>query len=205
MPRRSPPAWTSTACWCSTTSTSPTRRNSRSAATSARWSRRPATSRRGTSAGCRWTSTTSPTSTRTTRCWRATIGGGCSAWATGCGTRTVRSRRCRRSIRCCRRGASRRAGGNTEFADMRAAYDALDDETKAECENLICEHSQLVLAQHPGLYRLHRRRTPQVRAGAATPGAPPSGRPAASRCSWRRMPARSSAGRCRRRAPSCAT
>ncbi len=34
-------------------------------------------------------------------------------------------------------------GGNTEFADMRAAYDALDDETKAECENLICEHSQL--------------------------------------------------------------
>jgi alpha-ketoglutarate-dependent 2,4-dichlorophenoxyacetate dioxygenase len=35
------------------------------------------------------------------------------------------------------------AGGNTEFADMRAAYDALDDATKAECENLICEHSQL--------------------------------------------------------------
>ncbi|HYZ25066.1 MAG TPA: TauD/TfdA family dioxygenase [Rhodopila sp.] len=35
------------------------------------------------------------------------------------------------------------SGGNTEFADMRAAYDALDDETKAECENLICEHSQI--------------------------------------------------------------
>jgi len=35
------------------------------------------------------------------------------------------------------------AGGNTEFADMRAAYDALDDATKAECEHLICEHSQL--------------------------------------------------------------
>jgi len=35
------------------------------------------------------------------------------------------------------------AGGNTEFADMRAAYDALDDEAKAECEQLICEHSQL--------------------------------------------------------------
>jgi alpha-ketoglutarate-dependent 2,4-dichlorophenoxyacetate dioxygenase len=33
--------------------------------------------------------------------------------------------------------------GNTEFADMRAAYDALDEETRAECENLICEHSQL--------------------------------------------------------------
>jgi alpha-ketoglutarate-dependent 2,4-dichlorophenoxyacetate dioxygenase len=33
------------------------------------------------------------------------------------------------------------SGGNTEFADMRAAYDALDDATKAEIENLICEHS----------------------------------------------------------------
>src|SRR5271165_2830436 len=32
-------------------------------------------------------------------------------------------------------------GGNTEFADMRAGYDALDDETKAEIEDLICEHS----------------------------------------------------------------
>src|SRR5438552_637740 len=32
-------------------------------------------------------------------------------------------------------------GGNTEFADMRAAYDALDAETKAEIEDLVCEHS----------------------------------------------------------------
>lgn len=32
-------------------------------------------------------------------------------------------------------------GGDTEFADMRAAYDALDDETKVELEDLICEHS----------------------------------------------------------------
>ncbi|HEY4041874.1 MAG TPA: TauD/TfdA family dioxygenase [Rhodopila sp.] len=33
------------------------------------------------------------------------------------------------------------AGGNTEFADMRAAYDALDTATKAEIEDLVCEHS----------------------------------------------------------------
>ena len=33
------------------------------------------------------------------------------------------------------------AGGNTEFADMRAAYDALDDRTKAEIEPLVTEHS----------------------------------------------------------------
>jgi alpha-ketoglutarate-dependent 2,4-dichlorophenoxyacetate dioxygenase len=32
-------------------------------------------------------------------------------------------------------------GGNTEFADMRAAYDALDEQTKAEIEHLVCEHS----------------------------------------------------------------
>ena len=34
-------------------------------------------------------------------------------------------------------------GGNTEFADMRAAYDALDAATKAEIEDLVCEHSLL--------------------------------------------------------------
>ena len=34
-------------------------------------------------------------------------------------------------------------GGNTEFADMRAAYDALPDETKKEIEDLVCEHSQI--------------------------------------------------------------
>ncbi len=32
-------------------------------------------------------------------------------------------------------------GGNTEFADMRAAYDDLDAATKAEIEPMICEHS----------------------------------------------------------------
>ena len=34
-------------------------------------------------------------------------------------------------------------GGNTEFADMRAAYDALDAATKVEVEDLVCEHSLL--------------------------------------------------------------
>jgi alpha-ketoglutarate-dependent 2,4-dichlorophenoxyacetate dioxygenase len=32
-------------------------------------------------------------------------------------------------------------GGDTEFADMRAAYDALDDETKRQIEGYVCEHS----------------------------------------------------------------
>ncbi|HKF73372.1 MAG TPA: TauD/TfdA family dioxygenase [Stellaceae bacterium] len=35
------------------------------------------------------------------------------------------------------------AGGNTEFADMRAAYDALDDATKREVHDLVCLHSQI--------------------------------------------------------------
>jgi alpha-ketoglutarate-dependent 2,4-dichlorophenoxyacetate dioxygenase len=34
-------------------------------------------------------------------------------------------------------------GGNTEFADMRAAYVALDATTQAEIDHLICEHSLL--------------------------------------------------------------
>jgi alpha-ketoglutarate-dependent 2,4-dichlorophenoxyacetate dioxygenase len=34
-------------------------------------------------------------------------------------------------------------GGDTQFTDMRAAYDSLDDETKAEIDDYICEHSLL--------------------------------------------------------------
>jgi alpha-ketoglutarate-dependent 2,4-dichlorophenoxyacetate dioxygenase len=41
-------------------------------------------------------------------------------------------------------------GGNTEFADMRAAWDALDAETQAACEGLICEHSQIFSRQQIG-------------------------------------------------------
>jgi len=34
-------------------------------------------------------------------------------------------------------------GPDTEFADMRAAYDALDEATKREVRDLICRHSQI--------------------------------------------------------------
>src|SRR5215471_14618876 len=43
------------------------------------------------------------------------------------------------------------AGGNTEFADMRAAYDALDPHTQAEIEDLINEHSLLFSRSQLGL------------------------------------------------------
>jgi alpha-ketoglutarate-dependent 2,4-dichlorophenoxyacetate dioxygenase len=41
-------------------------------------------------------------------------------------------------------------GGNTEFAYMPAGYDALDAETRAEIEELVCEHSQLFSRQQLG-------------------------------------------------------
>jgi alpha-ketoglutarate-dependent 2,4-dichlorophenoxyacetate dioxygenase len=45
-------------------------------------------------------------------------------------------------------------GRETEFADMRAAYDALDDETKAEIENLVCEHSLIYSREAIGFAEL---------------------------------------------------
>jgi len=51
-------------------------------------------------------------------------------------------------------------GANTEFADMRAAYDALDSRTKAEVENLICEHSLMFSREAIGFTDL----TPEERA-----------------------------------------
>ena len=41
-------------------------------------------------------------------------------------------------------------GGNTEFAYMPGAYDALDDDTKREIEDLLCEHSQIFSRQQLG-------------------------------------------------------
>jgi alpha-ketoglutarate-dependent 2,4-dichlorophenoxyacetate dioxygenase len=41
-------------------------------------------------------------------------------------------------------------GGNTEFADMRAAYDALDDATKAKVEEMVTEHSIVFSRQQIG-------------------------------------------------------
>ena len=57
-------------------------------------------------------------------------------------------------------------GGETEFADMRAAYDALDDETRAQIEDLVCEHSQIYSRQQIGFFELseeERRRFAPVR------------------------------------------
>ena len=69
-------------------------------------------------------------------------------------------------------------GGNTEFADMRAAYDALDDETKAEIEDLICEHSLMYSRGSLGFLDYTDEEKATVQAGAAAAGAhPPRSRP----------------------------
>jgi alpha-ketoglutarate-dependent 2,4-dichlorophenoxyacetate dioxygenase len=38
-------------------------------------------------------------------------------------------------------------GGDTQFADMAAAYDALDEETKELVQDMVCEHSQMYSRQ----------------------------------------------------------
>lgn len=45
-------------------------------------------------------------------------------------------------------------GGNTEFADMRAAYDALDERTRNEVEPLVCRHSQIYSREKAGFTEL---------------------------------------------------
>ena len=45
------------------------------------------------------------------------------------------------------------SGGNTEFADMRAAYDALDDDLKAEIAELITEHSNAYSREQIGFLK----------------------------------------------------
>ena len=63
------------------------------------------------------------------------------------------------------------AGGNTEFADMRAAYDALDPEIKTEIED--SDHRALVavLPRPARLYGFHCGGTCEVCSGAPSPGA----------------------------------
>ena len=96
------------------------------------------------------------------------------------------------------------AGGNTEFADMRAAYDTLDDATKAEIENLVCEHSQLYSRSILG-FTDFTTRTASVLGLFCNGWCGGIHRPDGSHCIWPPMLAPSSAGRSRRRVLCCAT
>ena len=80
-------------------------------------------------------------------------------------------------------------GGNTEFADMRAAYDALDDETKAEIEDLICEHSLMYSRGSLGFLDYTEEEKAMFKPVRQRLVRTPSGARAASRCICRRTPA----------------
>ena len=62
-------------------------------------------------------------------------------------------------------------GANTEFADMRAAYDALDARTKAEVEDLVCEHSLIYSREAIGFTDLTEEERRGIQAGAPAAGA----------------------------------
>jgi alpha-ketoglutarate-dependent taurine dioxygenase len=94
-------------------------------------------------------------------------------------------------------------GGNTEFADMRAGYDGLDGTTKTLIEDLVCEHSRIFSKGALGFSfteeELRAFAPVRQRRCARIAG------PGAGRCICLRMPAASSAGRCRRRCCCCAS
>ena len=105
-----------------------------------------------------------------------------------CGTPTARSAPCRPNTRCCPAASSPVWGANTEFADMRAAYDALDARTKAEIEDLVCEHSLIYSRGSLGFtdFTDEERRCSRRCASA---WCAPIRSPAANRCSCPPMPA----------------
>ena len=95
-------------------------------------------------------------------------------------------------------------GGRTEFSDMRAAYDALDPETKAEVQHLVCEHSLMFSRATLGFTALsdvERTMFAPVRHGLVRTH-PVTGRESLFLSAHA---GRSSAGRYPRPAPSCAT
>ena len=54
-------------------------------------------------------------------------------------------------------------GGNTEFADMRSAYDNLDTNTKQKVENMICEHSLIYSRQRLGFDMVKELSTEEIK------------------------------------------
>ena len=87
---------------------------------------------------------------------------------------------------------------------MRAAYDALDARTKAEIEDLVCEHSLMFSREAIGFTDLTAEETAAFRP-VRQPWSAPIRHRAQIAVPRPRMPARSSAGRSPRRACSCAT
>ena len=127
-------------------------------------------------AACIRRSPMSPTSTRTTRSWRATTGGGCTALATCCGIPTVRSSRFPATYsllsgrvvvgaRAARPSSPTCAPPTTRWTTA----------TKAEIEDLVCEHSLIYSREQLGFDDLTGSGTRDDAAGAPGAGADASG------------------------------
>ena len=95
-------------------------------------------------------------------------------------------------------------GRRTEFADMRAAYDALDDAHQGRGRGPHLRAFANPFARRDRLRRVHARGDRALPAGAPAPRAHPSGRPQVA-VPVDATPARSRVGRSPRRARSCAT
>ena len=163
-----------------------------------------------TSAGWRSRrSATSPTWTRTTTSAAWTTGAGSTASATGCGTPTPPTCRCRSVLGMLHAVAlpppSPFGNGETEFADMRAAYDALPDATKAGDRRTGGGARHVLVARPDRLHRVPAGRARAVPAVAAAPGAHCIPARSARRCICRRTPRTSSAGRWRTAGCCCGT
>jgi alpha-ketoglutarate-dependent 2,4-dichlorophenoxyacetate dioxygenase len=89
------------------------------------------------------------------------------------------------------------SGGETEFADMRAAYGTLTEDRKREIEGLIAEHSIYRSREQMGLPATMKPRAPSCRRFNRFSRGPIRA-PGAKRCISLRMPRTSSAGRSRR-------
>ena len=97
------------------------------------------------------------------------------------------------------------SGGETQFADMRAAYDALPAATQARIDELIAEHSRAAFALARSASPTSRMRNARScrRCRSAWCARIPD--PGARRCIWPRTPAGSAACRSPRRGCCCAT
>jgi alpha-ketoglutarate-dependent 2,4-dichlorophenoxyacetate dioxygenase len=90
--------------------------------------------------------------------------------------------------------ANAMGGGETEFADMRAAYDALPAAMKAAIDGLVAEHDVFRSRGQIGFSELPPRRARAIPAVSAAAGAPSSRLAAQDALSLRRTPRTSSAG-----------
>ena len=93
---------------------------------------------------------------------------------------------------------------DTEFADMRAAYDALDDETKARLEGLRVHHSIAYSRQTLG-FEFSSDGGGGAQGRRPSAGAHEPALRAAARSTSPRTPRGSSTGRCRRGGCCCGT